>query len=283
MQSLATARRSVEADARTPPFRLRTFSPRIFWGGKETLASQTAVNPGLGCFRKERGCPPRRLSDPHAAPLIHRRARTHLSVAYDRRLAACVRSRSRGTFHLSLRGKRDHKQLSSCVLTQTQLSISNASSQRNVRIMASTEHVEEYASALAELTVNSKPIISSLTILAQEIGSYDAAAAASIAGLVETHIRTVRDAQRCKLLIFNNASLSFNRVFGREGEVPGASFSSFRVKCKDKCKPEKKQKHQTSQNASSRNRKRCIDNCRMCSFQTLYCVIIQSSSPELSA
>lgn len=54
------------------------------------------------------------------------------------------------------------------------------------------EQVEEYASALSELTINSKPIISSLTILAQEIGSYNAAAAASIASLVEKHIRTVR-------------------------------------------------------------------------------------------
>jgi hypothetical protein len=54
------------------------------------------------------------------------------------------------------------------------------------------EQVEEYACALSELTANSKPIISSLTILAQEIGACDAHAAASIAGLVEKHIRTVR-------------------------------------------------------------------------------------------
>jgi pre-mRNA cleavage complex 2 protein Pcf11 len=52
--------------------------------------------------------------------------------------------------------------------------------------------VEEYACALSELTVNSKPIISSLTILAQEIGAHNASAAASIATLVEKHIRTVR-------------------------------------------------------------------------------------------
>lgn len=54
------------------------------------------------------------------------------------------------------------------------------------------EQIEEYASALAELTVNSKPIITSLTILAQEIGSYDPGATAAIAGLVEKHIITVR-------------------------------------------------------------------------------------------
>jgi pre-mRNA cleavage complex 2 protein Pcf11 len=57
--------------------------------------------------------------------------------------------------------------------------------------MASQDEIGEYAAALAELTINSKPIISSLTILAQEIGS-SPAAASSIAGLVERHIRTVR-------------------------------------------------------------------------------------------
>lgn len=54
------------------------------------------------------------------------------------------------------------------------------------------EEIDEYASALAELVVNSKPIITSLTILAQEIAQGDASAAAAIAALVEKHIRTVR-------------------------------------------------------------------------------------------
>ena len=72
------------------------------------------------------------------------------------------------------------------------------------------EQIEEYAAALSELTQNSKPIISSLTILAQEIGSYDPSAAASIASLVEKHIRTVRNTHTHTQLSFFPSSSFFH-------------------------------------------------------------------------
>ena len=53
----------------------------------------------------------------------------------------------------------------------------------------SGEEFEEYASALSELVINSKPIINSLTILAGEIAGQDESRAASIAELIREHIR----------------------------------------------------------------------------------------------
>ena len=71
------------------------------------------------------------------------------------------------------------------------------------------EEIDEYASALAELVVNSKPIITSLTILAQEIAQGDATAAAAIAALVEKHIRTVRRARMNeRLKCFHDSSFT---------------------------------------------------------------------------
>ena len=54
----------------------------------------------------------------------------------------------------------------------------------------SDEEIAEYALELRELKVNSKPIITSLTMLAGEIGGSNPAAADAIAGVVEKRIRT---------------------------------------------------------------------------------------------
>ena len=54
----------------------------------------------------------------------------------------------------------------------------------------SDEEIAEYALELRELKVNSKPIITSLTMLAGEIGGSNRAAADAIAGVVEKRIRT---------------------------------------------------------------------------------------------
>lgn len=56
--------------------------------------------------------------------------------------------------------------------------------------MATTgEEFDEYASALTELVLNSKPIINSLTILAGEIAGKDEGRARAVATLIRAHIR----------------------------------------------------------------------------------------------
>ncbi|EDO49720.1 predicted protein, partial [Nematostella vectensis] len=52
--------------------------------------------------------------------------------------------------------------------------------------------IEEYASSLADLTFNSKPLINVLTMLAEENGQY----AASIVKLIEKRIQTVAQQYR---------------------------------------------------------------------------------------
>ena len=53
----------------------------------------------------------------------------------------------------------------------------------------SGEEFDEYASALTELVLNSKPIINSLTILAGEIAGKDEGRARAVATLIRAHIR----------------------------------------------------------------------------------------------
>ena len=48
----------------------------------------------------------------------------------------------------------------------------------------------DYADALKDLQVNSKPMITSLTMLAQELGAHDVSIASRIGELIERHIRT---------------------------------------------------------------------------------------------
>lgn len=64
----------------------------------------------------------------------------------------------------------------------------------------SDEEIAEYALELRELKVNSKPIITSLTMLAGEIGGSNPAAADAIAGVVEKRIRTSEPKQKLTAL-----------------------------------------------------------------------------------
>ena len=52
------------------------------------------------------------------------------------------------------------------------------------------ETCADYADALKDLTINSKPMITSLTMLAQELGAHDVTIACRIGELIERHIRT---------------------------------------------------------------------------------------------
>ena len=58
----------------------------------------------------------------------------------------------------------------------------------------------DYADALKDLQVNSKPMITSLTMLAQELGAHDVSIASRIGELIERHIRT--SAPKAKLCGF---------------------------------------------------------------------------------
>ena len=90
------------------------------------------------------------------------------------------------------------------------------------------EEIAEYALALRELKVNSKPVITSLTMLAGEIAGGDAGAAATVAGMVERHIRTA--APKTKLTGFylldsisKNVKGHFVACFARNLPDPRAS------------------------------------------------------------
>jgi pre-mRNA cleavage complex 2 protein Pcf11 len=92
------------------------------------------------------------------------------------------------------------------------------------------EEMAEYALALRELKVNSKPVITSLTMLAGEIAGGDAAAAATVAGLVERHIRAA--APKTKLTgfylldsIVKNVKGHFVQCFARN--LPDLFLSAF--------------------------------------------------------
>ena len=84
----------------------------------------------------------------------------------------------------------------------------------------SDEEIAEYALELRELKVNSKPIITSLTMLAGEIGGSNPAAADAIAGVVEKRIRTSEPKQKLTALylldsIAKNVGGHFLAIFAK--------------------------------------------------------------------
>ena len=78
------------------------------------------------------------------------------------------------------------------------------------------ETCADYADALKDLTINSKPMITSLTMLAQELGAHDVTIACRIGELIERHIRTSSPkAKLCGFYLMDSIAKNVKRVLSQ--------------------------------------------------------------------